>query len=78
MPITDRARIQATKIRQHRTKTKNKQQKEKTRKQRKVNQLRLFKLKSDVLKISIDLQTALVADTHLSEGQWLTEQLNAL
>jgi hypothetical protein len=56
--------------------TQDKTTKRKTRKQRKVNQLRLFKLKHDLLKISIDLQTALAADTHLAEGQWLTEQLN--
>jgi hypothetical protein len=49
-------------------KTKNRQQKEKTRKQMKVNQLRLFKLKRDLLKISINLQTALAEDTHLAEG----------
>jgi hypothetical protein len=41
-----------------------------------VDQLRLFKLKHDLLKISIDLQTAFAADTHLAEGQWLKEQLN--
>jgi hypothetical protein len=77
MPITDSERIQTT-IRQHRTKNKNRQQKKKTRKQRKVNQLRLFKLKRDLLKISIDLQTALAADTHLAEGQWLKEQLKVV
>jgi hypothetical protein len=47
-------------------------------KQRKVNQLSLFKLKHDLLKISIDLQTALAADTHLAEGQWPKEQLNVV
>jgi hypothetical protein len=41
-----------------------------------MDQLRLFKLKHDLLKISIDLQTAFAADTHLAEVQWLTEQLN--
>jgi hypothetical protein len=53
-PVTESARIQTTAIRQHRTKK---------------NQLRLFKLKHDLLKISIDLQTAVAADTHLAEGQ---------
>jgi hypothetical protein len=48
----------------------------KTRKQRKLNQLRLFKLRRDLLKLSIYLQTALAADTHLAAGQWLKEQLN--
>jgi hypothetical protein len=41
-----------------------------------MNQLRLFKLQYDLLKTSIDLQTALAADTHLAEGQWLKERLN--
>jgi hypothetical protein len=48
----------------------------KTRKQRKVKQLRLFKLRRDLLQTSINLQTPQAADTHLAEGQWLTEQLN--
>jgi hypothetical protein len=62
------------KYRKHRTKQTNKQKK--TRKQRKMDQLRLFKLKLVLLNISIDLQTAFAADTHLAEGQWLKEQLN--
>jgi hypothetical protein len=41
-----------------------------------MDQPRLFKLKHDLLKISLDLQTAFAADTHLAEGQWLKEQLN--
>jgi hypothetical protein len=45
-----------TAIRQHRTKKKGK-----------VNQLRLVKLRRDLLKISINLQIALAADTHLAE-----------
>jgi hypothetical protein len=36
--------------------------------QRKMDQLRLLKLKYDSLKISIDSQTAFAADTHLAEG----------
>jgi hypothetical protein len=53
---------------------------DKTNKQtnKKVVQLRPFKLKHDLLKISIDVQTALAADTHLAEGQWLKEQLNVV
>jgi hypothetical protein len=43
-----------------------------------VDQLSLFKLKNDLLKISIDLETAFAADTHLAEGQWLKEQLNVV
>jgi hypothetical protein len=51
---------------------------EATTKQRKMDQLRLFKLKHDLLKISVDLQTAFAADTHLAEGQWLKEQLKVV
>jgi hypothetical protein len=36
------------------------------------------KLKHDLLKISVDLQTEFAADTHLAEGQWLKEQLNVV
>jgi hypothetical protein len=43
-----------------------------------MDQLRRSKLKHDLLKISIDLQTAFSADTHLAEGQWLKEQLNVV
>jgi hypothetical protein len=43
-----------------------------------MDQLRLFKLKHNLLKISADLQTAFAADTHLAEGQWLKEQLNVV
>jgi hypothetical protein len=39
-----------------------------TTKPRKMDQLRLFKLKHDLLKISVDLQTPFAADTHLAEG----------
>jgi hypothetical protein len=41
-----------------------------------MDQLRLFKFKHDLLKISLHLQTAFAADTNLAEGQWLKEQLN--
>jgi hypothetical protein len=37
-----------------------------------------FTLKYDLLKISIDLQTAFAAETHFAERQWLKEQLNVL
>jgi hypothetical protein len=43
-----------------------------------MNQIRLFKLKHELLKISTDLQIAFAADTRLSEGQWLKEQLNVV
>jgi hypothetical protein len=36
----------------------------------------LFTLKSEFVKISVELRTALAAETRLSEGQWLEEQLN--
>jgi hypothetical protein len=43
-----------------------------------MDQLRFFKLKRGLLKMSVDLQTAFPADTHLAEGQWLKEQLNVI
>jgi hypothetical protein len=43
-----------------------------------MNQLRIFKFKNDLLKISVDLQTAFSADTHLAEGQWLKDQLSVV
>jgi hypothetical protein len=43
-----------------------------------VDQLSLFKVKHDLLKISLDLQTVFAADTHLAEGQWLKERLNVV
>jgi hypothetical protein len=45
---------------------------------RKMYQLRLFKLKHELLKIFIYLQTTFAADTHLAEGQWLKERLNVV
>jgi hypothetical protein len=56
-------------------KTNNKNYNEKTTKQRKMDQLRFFTLRYDLLNISVRLQTALAAETHLTEGQWLKEQL---
>jgi hypothetical protein len=43
-----------------------------------MDQLRFFKLKHDLLKISVDIQTAFAADTHLAEGQWLKENLKVV
>jgi hypothetical protein len=43
-----------------------------------IYHLRLFTLKYDLLKISVYLQTAFAAETHLAERQWLKEQLNVL
>jgi hypothetical protein len=36
----------------------------------------MFKL--EFLKISVDLQSASAAETHLAEGQWLEVQLNVV
>jgi hypothetical protein len=43
-----------------------------------MDQIRLFTLKYDVVKISVDLQTAFAVETHLTEGQWLKEELNVV
>jgi hypothetical protein len=61
------------------TNNSNKTTQGKIKKETKNNgQLRLFKLKHDLLKIYIDLQIAFAADTHLAEGQWLKEQLKVV
>jgi hypothetical protein len=39
-----------------------------TTKQRKMDRLRFFKLKHNLQKMSVDLQTAFAAGTHLAEG----------
>jgi hypothetical protein len=39
-----------------------------------MNQCRLFTFKRKFLKISVDLHSALAAEAHLAEGQWLEEQ----
>jgi hypothetical protein len=46
-----------------------------TNKKGKMDHLRLFPHKHKLLKISIYLQTAFAAETHLAEGQWLKEQI---
>jgi hypothetical protein len=43
-----------------------------------MDQLRLFKIKYDLLNISLDLRAAFAADTRLAERQWLKEQLNVV
>jgi hypothetical protein len=63
---------------QHEKNNSNKTTQDKTTKQTKMDHLRLFKLKHDLLKITVDLQTAFAADTHLAEGQWLKEQLTVV
>jgi hypothetical protein len=72
-PITESARIQ-TAIRQHMTKLHKRGNKTK----KEMDHLRLFTFKYDLLKISVDLQTAFAVKTRLAEGQWLKEQLNVL
>jgi hypothetical protein len=49
-----------------------------TQDKKKSDGLRIFIFKPDLLNISVDLQTAFAADTHLAEGQWLKEQLNVV
>jgi hypothetical protein len=56
----------------------NKTTHDKTTTKQKMDHLRLFTLKYDLLKVSVDLQIAFAADTHLAEGQWLKEQLNVI
>jgi CRISPR/Cas system-associated protein endoribonuclease Cas2 len=46
------------------------------KKQRKRNQLRLFIFKREFLEVSVYLQTAFGAETHVAEVQRLEEQLN--
>jgi hypothetical protein len=57
-------------------KTNTRENKQEKKEQRKLDQLRLFTCEREFLKISVDLQTALAAETHVPEGQWLEEQLN--
>jgi hypothetical protein len=38
--------------------------------------LKLFRFKLELLKIYVDLQIALSAETRLAEGQWLEQELN--
>jgi hypothetical protein len=60
------------------SKNTNKKRSKETTKERKIEQPRLLTLKHDLLKISVDLQTAFAAETHLAQGQWLKEQLNVV
>jgi hypothetical protein len=45
-------------------------------KERKNYQLRLFTFKHKLLKISVHLQTAFAAETHLAVLKWLEQQVN--
>jgi hypothetical protein len=38
----------------------------------------LFTPRHELLKVSVDLQTAFAAETNRAEGQWLEEQLNVV
>jgi hypothetical protein len=60
-PITESTLIQTTAIRQH--KTKQTKTTKGTTKLRKMDQLRLFKLRHDLIKILVDLQTEFEAET---------------
>jgi hypothetical protein len=61
-PFTDSSRIQTTAIRET--------QGQKKQKTKKMHQLRLFTFKRDILKISVDLQAALAAETQLKDSGW--------
>jgi hypothetical protein len=50
----------------------------KQQKQSKMNHFQLLTLKHEFLKISISLQTAFAAETHVAEVQWPEEQVNML
>jgi RNA-binding protein YlmH len=50
----------------------------KERKIEKMDRLKLFTLKHELLQVSVYLQTAFAAETHLAEEQWLKEQLNVV
>jgi hypothetical protein len=50
----------------------------KTGKTKKMDQIGLFILSPEILKISVDLQTAVTTETHLAEGKWLKEQLSLM
>jgi hypothetical protein len=61
------SRIQTTAIRQHRTKQKKKYE---------IDHLRYFLFKREFLQISVHLQSAVAAETYLTEGQWLEDHPN--
>jgi hypothetical protein len=67
-PITELARVQTT--------TRKTQDNTPPPKGKKLNQLRLFTLKHEFLKISVDLQTVFAAETRLAARQWLEEGEN--
>jgi hypothetical protein len=62
-------RIRPTAPRKYRTKQNKKTTTKGTTKQREMDKLRLFEFKHDLLKISVNLQTAFAAETHLAEGR---------
>jgi hypothetical protein len=64
--------MQTTGIRQHRTKRKKQQ------KTRKNGSRKAFTLKHELLKISVNLQTAFAEEPRLAEGKWLQEQLKVV
>jgi hypothetical protein len=54
------------------------QTKQQSKKLREWNQLKLFTFKHQFIKLSLDLQTVLSAETHLAEGQCLEEPLSMI
>jgi hypothetical protein len=58
--------------------SKTTQDKTKTNEQRISDQLSLFTFKPEFLKISVDLQTAFAAETHLAEGKCPEKQLSVV
>jgi hypothetical protein len=60
------------------TQDKTKNNKIKNKKQRKKDQLRLFTLQQDFLKISVHIQTAFAAATYIAERQWPKKKLNVV
>jgi hypothetical protein len=52
------------------------EKKRKTIKAKKLDQLRLLKIRHALFKITVHSETAFAAETHTAEGQWLKEHLN--
>jgi hypothetical protein len=44
----------------------------------KMNQFRLLTFKQELLKLSVSLHTGFTVGTHLTETQWLQEQVNMM
>jgi hypothetical protein len=44
----------------------------------KIDELKLFTIKHELLQIYVGLQTAFAAETHVVEGDWLEEHVNVV